>query len=1135
MQIETSITPLRCVFENEEGFRIYGVVISKGFPQIIEYNKYGNFTITGNNIPELKQGIDYKVVLEKDERSKYKDSYRLVKFGEVSLDSVEEQWGYLKSMATELQYENILNIYDPKKDMVIDMIRNDEFDYEKIKGMGESLFRSLKNKIEENIDIAKGLAFFTQYGVTANSVDKMIKNYGSAEKAIETIKENPYLLITISGFGFIKVDEIALKMGIEKNSKFRIETCLEYIIKEESNNGHTWIGKKGIIDKSISLLDIEKEDIEEVLNGKLESIIKVDERYTLKSLYETENYIAYEIIARNLVMRDKENTISDFVIDEFEKKNNLKMSDEQKQMIHDFEKSSVSFLIGNAGSGKSLLTRVIIEYAKIKDESVLLLAPTGRASKVLRNYTGKPAFTIHKRLVTQQPIHEDIIIVDESSMCDIYLIKNLLESIANPKAKVVFVGDDAQIPSVGAGNFLYDCINSGVVRVNKLTQVFRQKEGGILDIATKTRNGEKFINSGYTGRRVFGKNCVLNASFKDTKVNILEAYKNLYKSKKWALEDIVILTPTNKGKLGTYAINQEIQKIVNPPSQMKNEKSFGKTIFREGDLVMNITNRYKIKPYIDHTDINQILEMSSEEVEIDIFNGESGIIKIVNNDEKYLVVNINEQLIKYDFSEVMSYLTHGWAITIHKCITDDTWIYTDKGLMQLKEFNNGANVGESKKINEKIKVFNGTYLEQPLSFYNNGMDTVKNIVTSQGYSIKATKEHGLDVYRNNDIIRVNAEDVLKGDKLVLSVGSNKYGKNKKLPKEWLNRSKIDTRAILYNRPDSMTKEFARFLGYMVADGTVAKNAIKFSKRNREVAEDFANIVYSLFGYKTKITLRKSGDYMCEVCSVDIVDFCKNIEGLQPHDKYVPKAILESPKVFQQQFLKTVFEDGSVHLNKRNEEHVFDHIEMSSKNPKLIKQIQMMLLNMGMISSYRERKHYDKKYKKERTIHALYLYKYESRKFLQQIGFVSHYKNKNLEKCMVEKNQRYNTSKNKYLEHEIFGMVYLDEVVEIVESEEETYCLEIPETHKFVQNGFHAYNCQGSQYKVVLAIVDSSSTFQLNANLLYTGFSRATDYMLISGQAKAINIALQKFANLERRSFTRELLQEKALQMTKNMV
>ena len=661
-KIETVIIPTKRVFFNEEsGFSVYGVTVKPEDASKVKYNQYGNISISGNNIPELQNGVEYDVVIAEDKKSKYGNAYVVVRFGSFAPTNAEGQWKFLRALVTPNQYENIQSVFS-SEDMIIDMIQSGEFMERKVYGFGETTFDTLKKKVSENIEISTAMAYFSEYNVTFNAIKSMVKQYGTSEKVIEVVKDNPYVLTNLDGFGFKRVDEIAMSMGVAKDSKNRIHECIRYVIGENLESGHSWIDQRDILNKTIDLLQISREKIEnELFSKNIEGVSDITGKFSSTEVMECEYFIADEIIRRNLIERKSKDIDVDAIISKYETVNNISVSDEQKAFFEDFEDNNVSFLIGNAGTGKSMIQKILLEYSESLNMSVLLLSPTGKASKVLTQYTGKQAHTIHRRLVRPDSyIFDDVILVDEASMCDIFIIAKLLSRIQNDNAKIVFIGDDAQIPSVGTGNFLYDCIHSDVLKINKLTKVFRQKEGGILDIATKTREGERFIDSGYVGRRVFGKNCVLDSDFSDSiKNKVIERYTNVYKSGRWNIDDIVILTPTNVGDLGTIALNKEIQQIVNPKSDLKPEKTFGsqknEVTFRVGDYVMNKKNKYDIEVMNGNTDET-----------VNVFNGESGYIIDINLDEKFMIVDIDDSHVKYEFEDVLTTIMHSWVVTTYK-------------------------------------------------------------------------------------------------------------------------------------------------------------------------------------------------------------------------------------------------------------------------------------------------------------------------------------------------------------------------------------------------------------------------------------------------------------------------------------
>lgn len=284
----------------------------------------------------------------------------------------------------------------------------------------------------------------------------------------------------------------------------------------------------------------------------------------------------------------------------------------------------------------------------------------------MKNYTGREAYTIHKRIGYGLPkdmqdeivVGEDIVLVDEASMADINIARRLM-SVVKKESMVVFIGDDAQIPSVGEGNFLFDSINFDNMPVVKLTKVFRQKESGMLDSITKTRQGIAFLNNKSTVRQRRGNNFEFRHMMKERiSRNVVKSYKKMIDGG-YDVEDIAVLTPTNIGEVGAIQLNKVLQEEINPNTgkYRKNEYTFGskgnERTIRVGDFVMNTENMYDAK-----------VENKAEIV--DVFNGESGIVISVLENSKEIIVDFQGDHVVYSFSEATQKLTHAWAITIHK-------------------------------------------------------------------------------------------------------------------------------------------------------------------------------------------------------------------------------------------------------------------------------------------------------------------------------------------------------------------------------------------------------------------------------------------------------------------------------------
>lgn len=662
--MEIRIKPTRTLFFSEDNFfGIYGAEVHQDdLDKGVKLNKYGNISIKGV-MPKLKEKEEYIVTLKEDAGSQYAGSYIVEGIRQDKPVTIAEQRDFLETILTVNQVDNIYKAYGENED-VIGMIEKGEFDYQKVHGLGDKTFEKLRTKILENVDMSEVLTFLSKYGIKYNMVAKLVKAYKNPSIVIEKIQTNPYVLTEIKGIGFTKADEIAKAVGHSMESPHRIDSCLRYIIGEENSSGHSWIGRKQLLNRAIELLNINKELIEHRLDFGAEKIKNVDgERFTTELVYACEKYVAqrmtqFKTTSKNLFETDELNTL----IDEYCEANGVELEENQRQFFHDWNENNILMLIGGGGMGKSWLQRILLDFISKKNLTTALLAPTGKASKVMSGYTGRQASTIHRKAGVfdsdeegSKVITEDVLIVDESSMCDIFILAKFFKAIVNENTRILFVGDDFQLPSVGVGNFLYDVIHSCEIKVSKLKKVFRQAEGGILNVATDCREGKQFLNDTDEGRIVFGKDCVfMLADQQFIRDGVIMNYKKVIQ--KFSQDDVVILSPTNKGKLGTMELNKEIQKIANPQSATKKEKVVGSkdnpTIFRVGDLVMNTVNTYGIE--------------TLDGGQADIFNGDTGKIVDIDEERKAFVVDIDGIKVLMKFGTILTNLVHSWVTTIHK-------------------------------------------------------------------------------------------------------------------------------------------------------------------------------------------------------------------------------------------------------------------------------------------------------------------------------------------------------------------------------------------------------------------------------------------------------------------------------------
>ncbi|TVY09937.1 helix-hairpin-helix domain-containing protein [Paenibacillus cremeus] len=713
--IEVEIVPTKKLFYNNS-FGIYSAIPQNPNDEhLFQLNSYGNFCIKGK-MQELILDIVYKAKLEGVEDKKYGFGYNVHTIYRDVPKTNQEKRDFLSTMMTELQLSAFYNAY-PNQD-ILEMFIHNTFELFKIKGIGSKTYNKIRKKLLENVEQQSLFAELGKYGVKYEHFSKLIDVFGTADNAIEKVKKNPYCLAEhLHGIGFKKADIIAKNMGIPDNSKFRIQAGIKHIISEEEQSGHTYLEYDDLLEKAAECLVLDRGLIEPEID-KTEGLYIEDDKIALRKTYDAESDVAKLLLNRLNKSTTLNIDIGEFLITQ-EREMGMTLTDKQKEFFHNFAKYNVNFLIGSAGMGKSALQKILINLAKkmnaetnvldtievkydeYSDETDVedggssaikyrLLAPTGRAAKVLSTYVGDTeASTIHRAIgygrqeknkedKANYELREDIIIIDEVSMMDVRLACVLLKKIVNPFARVVFIGDDAQIASVGCGNFLRNCLDSGVLPVTKLDKVFRQAEGGGLSIATDVRQGHKFIESNFVGEKKFGSDALLRSVSQE---HMEDGYKYYYKLllQYYKPEDIMVLTPTKKGNLGTVMINKHIQSIVNPPDEMKKElKYHDDCTFRIGDYVMNTKNTYEIR------DLNGSW--------VDIVNGDTGVIVDIvkesdleatatNETDDNVDDNVDDEedlshkigiYVQFDVGivsipfEKMEQLMHGWALTMHK-------------------------------------------------------------------------------------------------------------------------------------------------------------------------------------------------------------------------------------------------------------------------------------------------------------------------------------------------------------------------------------------------------------------------------------------------------------------------------------
>ena len=494
------------------------------------------------------------------------------------------------------------------------------------------------------------------------------------------------LLDITYGVDFKKIDQMALEIGIASNDEKRIESAITYSLAIASNNGNTCVEKQNLIKYVQALLGTTTSEIETALiNLKARAKIEIENVEEIEWVYLNSFYVCERNIAQRISILNKSKNIKkikdfDKKFKEEEKHIDITLSEKQKEAIKAVNDNNVCVITGGPGTGKTTIIKFIIELYKKENKKVVLCAPTGRAAKRMSETTGEDATTIHRLLCLGkveeslgmervdyaiEPIDTDVLIIDEMSMVDVFLMNYILKGLYMG-TKLVLVGDVNQLPSVGPGNVLKDIINSETVETIELNEIFRQAaKSQIITNAHKVNNGENFLE--IPKEELKEKLQDFYFLNEPTQNKMLEDVISLCtgRLKKFGnydfFRDIQVLTPTKKGKLGTKELNIELQNALNPSLNGKinikeiPQKKHGDRVFLEGDRVMQVKNNYDI-----------YWEKNHKEDGTGIFNGELGTIKKIDDVTKQIEIKFDdEKTAWYEYSE-LEQLEHSYSITIHK-------------------------------------------------------------------------------------------------------------------------------------------------------------------------------------------------------------------------------------------------------------------------------------------------------------------------------------------------------------------------------------------------------------------------------------------------------------------------------------
>ncbi len=662
---------------------------------IIYQNELNSYTIAEMYIDELEdvktivgylpfvvEGDNLKIIGKFVEHREYGEQFKVESFEKVmpqTLDALERYLtnGTIKGVGPATAKKIVKKFGDD----TIDTIKYAPEKLAEIKGITRDKAIDISESFIESWEVWQIVGFLEKFSIGVENAKRIYDKLGN--NAIDQIKDNPYVLIDlVRGVDFRQIDKMALELGTDENSKKRIQSGIKYALIQTTYNGHSCVILQNLEEYTHNLLDVSIDGIEEnIINLKAKGEIIIEERddgeewVYLESFYNTEKAICNRLIKLDKYENSKYVKGIEDEIEKVEKHNVIQLSDKQKEAIKAVNDNNVTIITGGPGTGKTTIIKSIIEIYQKKNNKIMLAAPTGRAAKRMTEMTGYEASTLHRLLEIGKinedglykqyqdyqgtPIDGDIVIVDEMSMVDMFLMNYLLQSVYLG-TKLILVGDSDQLSSVGPGNVLKDIIESERITTIHLDKIFRQAaKSKIIVNAHRVNEGEGFISKSEASEDSKDDFFFINEVNQE---KILEQVMSLCTGRLQKFgnydffDNIQILTPTKKGMLGTKELNKSLQNILNPANNGKKEKASKTGIYRVGDRIMQIKNNYDIYWERHFT----------KETGTGVFNGEFGTITDIDEKEKNVEIKFDDEKIAWYQFQDLDQIEHSYAITIHK-------------------------------------------------------------------------------------------------------------------------------------------------------------------------------------------------------------------------------------------------------------------------------------------------------------------------------------------------------------------------------------------------------------------------------------------------------------------------------------
>ncbi|MBR2736686.1 MAG: ATP-dependent RecD-like DNA helicase [Firmicutes bacterium] len=655
------------IFRNNENF--YTVAVFENDEEMDQFTGVGN-------MPEAVEGLTYELTGEWKTHARFGEQFSIRHCVEVMPDSTEAVRQFLMSgVFRGVKRKMADRIIRRFGEATLEILGEEPEKLEEIDGIGKKTAAKIAEDYRNHMEFAEIAIFFANHGISSDYAMKMYKKYKS--DTVKIVMENPYRLVSdIRGFGFRKADEVAGRLGFDHESQFRIQSGLHYVLAGLISRGNTCAPLRECCLNTAELLGVSSEQVEEAADFlAMDQQVRIVEREGRMFLYPSIYYRAESRVASRIISMADRNVKAlqsdvEGLIRRSEADAGIELEEKQKEAVRMAAESGICVITGGPGTGKTTIINTMIDVFEQCGMDVALAAPTGRAAKRMTEASGHEARTIHRLLEysysedeetlhfgrnADNPLDEDVIIVDEMSMVDILLMDALMDAIPG-SARLIMAGDADQLPSVGAGRVLGDILDSELVKTVRLTEVYRQsRESMIIMNAHSINRGEyPQINQKDTDFFMIGKR--RETEILDTILDLCEKRLPGYYTELDPIRDIQVLTPVKKGIIGTFNLNDHLQRILNPPYPGRTEIQSGGRTLRVGDKVMQIRNNYE----------REWLSPAGFKDGTGIFNGDIGFISDIDEDNGNLTVLYDDiRYVQYELSD-LDELELAYAMTIHK-------------------------------------------------------------------------------------------------------------------------------------------------------------------------------------------------------------------------------------------------------------------------------------------------------------------------------------------------------------------------------------------------------------------------------------------------------------------------------------